>query len=125
MTPKCHFALHFAQFVRQWGFLPNVLPLERKRKVPKRYADPCKNPDNNYARIVLRETTCHHLSALTQEHFNARPRVLRPGPGSAKMRAMLSNVFGVAVPCGRSVRVNEYEVVSVDDVVWASVGHPI
>ena len=38
MTPKFHSTMHFASFLDRWQTLPNCFVLERKHKLPKRWA---------------------------------------------------------------------------------------
>ena len=58
MVPKFHFAMHLPRFVHKWRYLPNTLVLERKHRLPKRYADPAKNPDNSHSRNASSPTSC-------------------------------------------------------------------
>ena len=41
MTPKFHSSVHFSFFLDKWNCLPNCFVLERKHKMPKRWAQAC------------------------------------------------------------------------------------
>jgi len=43
MVPKFHYAFHIHETVRFWRLVLSCLVLERKHRVPKRYANPAKN----------------------------------------------------------------------------------
>jgi len=96
MIIKFHWLHHFSTFLQRWGPLPSCWVLERKHRLPKKFANNVRNTQANYDASVLREVTCHHLGV-----FRAQPaRTFLPGRLS-KTKA----------------RINIYEIVCVGDVV--------
>ena len=47
LTPKCHWLLHLPESLERFGFLLMCFVLERKHRVPKRYATELKNTSKN------------------------------------------------------------------------------
>ena len=72
MFPKMHWLLHFAETLAQFGVLLNCFVLERKHRMPKRYADELKNT-SKHARII---TSCSTILAniTSPEQIRARPK---------------------------------------------------
>jgi hypothetical protein len=61
MTPKAHWLLHVPSQLRRFGRLLNCFCLERKHRVPKRYATELKNIAHCAAASLLKESICHHF----------------------------------------------------------------
>ncbi len=59
MTPKAHWLLHLPAQLRRFGRLLNCFCLERKHRVPKRYATELKNIAHCAAASLLKESICH------------------------------------------------------------------
>ena len=62
MQPKTHYMMHFLAFIRRWQFLPNCFVLERKHKIPKKFANQLLNTKTNWETYVLRDVTNEHLA---------------------------------------------------------------
>ena len=60
--PKFHWLLHFHQ-----QFMLNCFCLERKHRVPKRYAGDLTNTSRRPSRSLLMEITSHHLAQLSDK----------------------------------------------------------
>ena len=61
--PKFHWLLHFHQ-----QLLLNCFCLERKHRVPKRYAGDLKNTSRDASKSLLMEVICHHLGQLADSN---------------------------------------------------------
>ena len=70
LTPKCHWLLHLPKALRRFGRLLNCFVLERKHKMPKRYATDLQNTSRAPTISLLSEVVCHNLAALAAQDFN-------------------------------------------------------
>ena len=91
--------------------MPNAFVLERKHRGPKQFANPTKILDRHFETSVLRETTAHH----------GRPRAIQPGVPKGRAAAAMANFLLPIKHVARKVRINEWEVVAVSDVVLVEV----
>ena len=66
MTPKFHWLLHLHDQLGKLGNLLNCFCLERKHRVPKRYATDIANVSQKNSKSLLMEVTSHHLGQLSQ-----------------------------------------------------------
>ena len=127
MTPKFHYCLHFVDFSRRFGFVPNCFALERKHKVPKRFANEVRNTNCAWEASVLREVSSHHIGALTvggKAHFQAEVALVAGHAASKKLNNSLQQEFGapgVQFSAARCARINAWERCSVHDVVMVDV----
>ncbi len=64
MIPKFHWLLHLAKQLQNMGMLLNCFCLERKHRVPKRYAGDIKNMSKKSSESLLMEVICHNLGQL-------------------------------------------------------------
>jgi len=101
MIIKFHWLHHFPVFLRRWGRLPSCFALERKHRIPKRYANNIRNTSSSFDASCLREVTCHHLNILRDVDFSG----------------MILGRIGKT-----KARINTYEVVSNGDVVLFAYG---
>ena len=62
--PKFHWLLHLPSVLRKFSRLLNCFCLERKHRVPKRYATELTNTSSRTA--LLMEVTSHHLGQLSE-----------------------------------------------------------
>ena len=69
MTPKCHWLLHLPVTLQRFGFLLNCFALERKHRVPKRYATDLKNISKKASTSLLNEVVCHHIASMKTFDF--------------------------------------------------------
>lgn len=124
MTPKFHYTLHFPSFLQRVGFLPNCFALERKHKMPKRFANSLTNTSSEYEPHILRELTAHHVHSLINDahRFGTGPCLIEPHRPSQTLLDTLQREFGNAqcrFETSRQARINEWERCSVGDVVLA------
>ena len=125
MTPKFHSTMHFGDFLRRLGFLPNCFALERKHRTPKRHGNQIVNTSGAYEAGVLREVTSHHVHALCRprQHFETAAGLIDPHPPSKRLAVELHATFNlpidVSVATARIARINPWERVAVGDVVLA------
>ena len=69
MIPKHHHGVHWHRFLRLFGWLPQCLPLERKHKTVKLYADAFDNTSPQWDANILCEVTFATLMALDDSEF--------------------------------------------------------
>lgn len=93
MVPKFHFAIHFPDYLRRFGFVPSCFVLERKHKVPKRFANEVTNTSSAWEASVLREVTCHRIAAIMTDHFGTNVGLQTACRCSKKLQATLQQVF--------------------------------
>ena len=97
MIIKFHLLLHLPAHLKKYGFLPNCFVHERKHKGSKKYANHNTNTSSDWDGCLLRDVTCHHLTALQNEnHFASEIALLHPYTPSAKVMSALSGQFGPA-----------------------------
>jgi hypothetical protein len=120
MAPKFHYMMRYPEFVRRWKRLPNCFALERKRKVPKRYATELRNTCAYWEKSLLRECTSHHLASLASAHFGVAATLIDPRPAPSEMRVLLERAFDTAeatFATTKVARINAWERCSQRDVV--------
>ena len=122
MVPKFHYSVHFADYLRRFGFVPSCFVLERKHKVPKRFANEVRNTNSAWEASVLREVTCHHVAALTSGHFGVNVALQNAHKCSKKMLSMLQREIpargcDVVYTTAQTARINAWERCSKGDVV--------
>jgi hypothetical protein len=128
MPPKVHYCLHFPEFLRRLGYLPNCFVLERKHKLPKRFGNQVLNTSGAWEGSVLRDVSCHHVWKLTDgtHLFGVGACLIDPSPPKKTMLKMLQQEFGARddpqFATARCARINKWERCSVNDVVLARVG---
>jgi len=89
MIPKFHHLLHLHSTVESFNTLPTTLPLERKHKVIKQFAEATDNTSKTWDRSVLLEATFKSLGVLdSAEHLILDPGLLSP---SEKVPAPILN----------------------------------
>ena len=122
MTPKMHYIMHFADFIRRWHYLPGCFVLERKHKLPKRYANPLTNLNYDWESFVHREVTHQHVAQLEETAmFDDGAALLSPFPLSKRFTATLQKDLGVGpgvtFMTSSQARMNEWDKCSKGDVV--------
>ena len=125
MPIKFHLSIHFPMFLQRWGILPNCFVLERKHRMPKRYANEMRNTSSNWEANVLRECTAHHFAEFENNgpnHFQGAACLVNPCTPKANARQKLIDELGiiahdVAVTTSSTARINEWEICSKGDVV--------
>ena len=121
MTPKFHYSIHFPSYLRRWGWAPACFVLERKHKVPKRFANEVRNTSGAWETSVLREVTCHHLAALTTNMQHFAIEVGLQSPHSRRLVPLLQEDLGVGAVAvfatAKTARINAWERCSKGDVV--------
>lgn len=131
LTPKCHWLLHFPEALQKNGRLFNCFCLERKHRVPKRYAEDIKKIARSSSQSILSEMTCHHLASLQAEgalDFNVGLIGARQCP--KKARREIFRVAGIDdegddVLVALESRINQYETCKKGDVVLLKDGHAV
>ena len=122
MQPKMHYMMHFPAFIRRWQFLPNCFVLERKHKIPKKYANPLLNTQTNWETFVLRDVTNEHLTTLESTIvFDDGIGLISPYPASKNLNATLQRELNVGPDVvfmtSKQARMNEWDKCSKGDVV--------
>ena len=79
MVPKFHWLLHIPGVLHKHGKLLNCFCLERKHRVPKRYATELKNTSDRTKASLLKEVTSHQLAQLNDDAaFSFAVGLVRP-----------------------------------------------
>ena len=85
MTPKFHWLLHLWKQLQRSHALLNCFCLERKHRVPKRYAGELTNVNKLSSALLLMEVTSHHLGQLMQlDAFECGVGLVGSSPASKK-----------------------------------------
>jgi hypothetical protein len=95
MVPKFHWLLHLPTILANWGgVLLNCFCLERKHRVPKRYAKEIENISKRANESLLSEVICHHIGQLTDpESFKFETGLVHPkNPSRAVTRLILERL---------------------------------
>lgn len=128
MTPKFHYIMHCLVFLRNWRHLQNCFVHERKHKLPKKFANEVRNVHSNWEAGVLRESTCHHITALTsgRHHFETEASLIDAHQAGKSFRALLHRELSMPLPAAfataRVARANQWECCAVGDFVSAQSG---
>ena len=69
LTPKCHWLLHLPEALRRFGRLLNCFVLERKHRMPKRYATELQNTSKAASVSLMSEVVCQNLASLASHDF--------------------------------------------------------
>ena len=96
MTPKFHWLLHIPDQLRRSSSntLLNCFCLERKHRVPKRYATEMTNVSKHASKSLLMEVTCHHMGQLSQTgSLVFSTGLVDSRPPSKKVRKLLMDVL--------------------------------
>ena len=122
MTPKTHWTLHYAEVLEKMGRLFNCFCLERKHKVPKRFAEDIQNISKNASKSILLETLCQHFINCKQPSFDFSVGLVGGRPAPKATRELILRKFGLddrgdAINIAKDSRINEFEVCSKGDVV--------
>ena len=108
MVHKFHMALHFAEFLEIWGWLPNCTVLERKNRTFRYYAS-LHTVQKSFESFVLRDLTFQHVADLSSQDLFAEHVSLVGGsqPKKALLRK-LQQTFGEGLVylTARKARVN-------------------
>jgi len=75
IATKSHWLLQFGSHLSKWGMLQNCFVLERKRRVPNRYATLTKNVSGFPSSSLLIEVTPHQLAT------RGDPKAIQYSPG--------------------------------------------
>ena len=90
MVPKFHWLLHFWRQLANLKMLLNCFCLERKHRVPKRYATDLANISKKSSRSLLMEVTSHHFGQLSNsESFSFEVGLVGGGYASKKIKDIL------------------------------------
>ena len=124
MTPKYHYAWHMADHLADIGFLPSCWCLERKHKHPKRFGTLTTNVSGEWHEGILRDVTARHLGImgdLEADAFTSAPGLVNARLAGVRLQGVLNSEFGTGAlqyHVATTARINEYESVQVEDVVW-------
>ena len=102
LTPKCHWLLHLPETLKSHGRLLNCFVLERKRRVPKRYATELANTSGSASKSLLSECVAHHLSSLNRHSFNYEVGLVDGRTAPRKKQAIVFGRAAVGWRCGFS-----------------------
>ena len=126
LTPKCHWLLHYADVLVNNGRLFNCFCLERKHRIPKKYAELIQNISKKASKSILEETVCQQLSNIQQpSSFNFNVGLIGGRAAPRATRAHIFRVLGLDdigddINIAKDSRINEFEVCSKGDVVLLS-----
>ena len=95
LTPKCHWLLHLPETLKRLGKLLNCFDLERKHRVPKRYATDLQNTSKEASKSLLSEVVCHHLSSLNTQNFDFSIGLVNGRPAPKKSRRLILKALGL------------------------------
>ena len=110
MTPKFHWLLHFPDILKRMRALLMCFCLERKHRMPKRYATDLTNVTKGSGASLLKEVTSHHFGQLSQPNaFNFAIGLVNGRSPSKAMKVVLARELGVdceslSVKVSRSMR---------------------
>ena len=131
VVPKHHYVFHLVSYLLRMPFLPNCLVHERKHKGIKRFANAVFNTHTDWDKSVLQEFSCLHISRLISTpaiRFSAAAGLEHCSTPSRRLLSVIQTALGPftkeQLSVGRTARVNEFEKVSVGDVVLIGVGSP-
>ena len=123
MTPKFHWTLHFPDILQRIGYLLMCFCLERKHRVPKRYAEGLTNISRNSSASLLMEVTSHHFGQLSQaDAFNFDIGIVCGRDPPKSMRKTLAKELNIdctvqAVKYSTIMRFNAFATCSKGDVI--------
>ena len=118
VQPKLHWSRHFPSFIQRWGTLPNGFCLERKHRLPKRFANQFKAANASYERTVLREVTTTQLASLGEAgRFGCDAALLDARVPPKRARDNIYRVYGQGALTAIKARINEWECVTKGDAV--------
>ena len=95
LIPKAHWLLHLPESLKRFGRLLNCFALERKHKVPKRYATDLTNISKYASKSLLTEVVCQHLSNLGAYDFNTDVRLINGRPAPKHSKLLLLTALGI------------------------------
>ena len=115
---KCHELMHFADFYRRFGCLPTCWVNERKHKCPKRWINPITNTKQSFDKSAFHEVTATHIASMIHTVHDLGVGLLPPvGSPPRELLASLHGTLGAQeILSAHAARVNEFEVIHVDDV---------
>ena len=93
LTPKAHWLLHLPRQLARYGRLMNCFALERKHRVPKRYATEMKNIAHHADASLLKECICHHFSVIKHNTFDYEVALVDKRPASKNTRRIMWKLF--------------------------------
>ena len=131
VVPKHHYVFHLVFYLHRMPFLPSCLVHERKHKGIKRFANAVFNTHIDWDKSVLQEFSCLHIERLISTpavQFSAAAGLVHCSAPSRRLLSVIQAAVGPfpkeQLRVGRTARVNEFEKVSVGDVVLIGVGSP-
>ena len=113
MVPKFHWMLHFWKGLARFKHLLNCFCLERKHKVPKRYATDIANISKKASESLLMEVTSHHLHQIDEpDAFDFSIGLVRGSKGSRRTTSLLVHELeldadgAASIKCSKESRFN-------------------
>ena len=123
LTPKCHWMLHYADVLMKNGRLFNCFCLERKHRVPKRYAEDIKNISRHASKSILGEVMCQQLANIKNPGaFDFHVGLVGGRPASKAVRKQILRIAAIEdqgddIKIAQVSRINEFETCHKGDVV--------
>lgn len=123
LTPKSHWLLHLAETLQKLGKLVNCFCLERKHRVPKRYAEDITNISPSSSTSILKEAVCHQLSKAQQPGaFDFHVGLIGGRAAPRRTRELILRTAGIddrddEIFVARESRINGFESCKNGDVV--------
>lgn len=127
LTPKAHWLLHLPDHLARFGRLLNCFALERKHRIPKRYATDLKNIAHKADASLLKECICHHFSSVKDGAFEYTVALIDKRSASAQTRRTIWKLFELeddasAINVATIARYNPTALCSQSDVVMIKDG---
>ena len=127
LTPKAHWLLHLPALLQRFGRLLNCFALERKHRVPKRYANELKNIARCADASLLKECICHHFAVVAESTFYYDVSLIEKRPASKKSRRTIWQLFsldddGSPLSVASAARFSPVALCSQNDVVLVQDG---
>ena len=126
MTPKFHWMLHFWRQLLNSKKMLSCFCLERKHRVPKRYATEIKNISKGSSKSLLMEVVSHHLGQLRKpDAFSFEVGLVGGSIASKRIKQLLSDELELdpkgeaaqAIKCSPQVRFSPFALCDRNDVI--------
>ena len=105
MVPKFHWLLHLWKQLQKIHSLMNCFCLERKHRVPKRYATELTNVSKKNSKSLLMEVTSHHFGQLSQlDAFDFHVGLVRGTKANKRIKQLLTAELDLEPTAAESIK---------------------